>query len=55
MPNKTDTIIHNSCYPREHKIAIFRSWIHRVNKLPLGNAKELNVFTVAEKIVIRKH
>jgi hypothetical protein len=52
-PTATDiTISNTSCHPGEHKIAIFKNWLHRRHKLPLSNAnktKEFNtILNIAE-------
>jgi hypothetical protein len=45
-PTATDiTINKNSCHPKEHKLAAYRSWIHRLRVLPISETKrqhELN-------------
>jgi hypothetical protein len=46
-PTTTDvTINSNSCHPREHKMAAYKSWLNRLCKLPLSansNKKELDI------------
>jgi hypothetical protein len=35
----TDLTVNNkSCHPKEHKLAAYRSWIHRLLKLPSDEA-----------------
>jgi hypothetical protein len=52
-PTATDiTISNTSCHPGEHKMAMFKNWLHRLHKLPLSNAnktKEFNtILNIAE-------
>jgi hypothetical protein len=45
-PTTTDvTINNNSCHPREHKMAAYKSWLRRLCKLPLDekNRRELDI------------
>jgi hypothetical protein len=46
-PTTTDvTINSNSCHPREHKMAAYKSWLNRLCKLPINvenNKKELDI------------
>jgi hypothetical protein len=48
-PTTTDvTINSNCCYPQEHKMAAYKSWLHRLCKLPLNkknNKRELDIIT----------
>jgi hypothetical protein len=48
-PTTTNLTINNkSCHPKEHKLAAYRSWLHRLLKLPLDESaknKELNTIT----------
>jgi hypothetical protein len=35
-PTMTDVMInYTSCHPQEHKLAVFKNWIHRLLMLPL--------------------
>jgi hypothetical protein len=54
-PTATDTTINeNSCHPNEHKLAAYRSWIHRLRTLPLREVNrqhELNtILNIAANI-----
>jgi hypothetical protein len=46
------TVISASCHPDEHKMAMFKNWMHRLNKLPLSKTnrvKELHtIINIAE-------
>jgi hypothetical protein len=52
-PTATDIMLNNtSCHPGKHQMAIFKSWINRLQKLPLNRInknKELNtIINIAE-------
>jgi hypothetical protein len=45
-PTATDITINNtSCHPGEHKMAIFKNWLHRLHKLPLSNPNKTKEFS----------
>jgi hypothetical protein len=48
-PTATDITLNNtSCHPGEHKMAIFKNWINRLQKLPINienKNKHLNTIT----------
>jgi hypothetical protein len=49
-PAATDIAISNaSCHPDEHKMAAFKNWIHRLNKLWLRQT-ELRNYTLSETL-----
>jgi hypothetical protein len=47
-PTATDiTINSNSCHPKEHKLAAYKNWIHRLSTLPLNeNNKKKEIITI---------
>jgi hypothetical protein len=38
------TVINASCHPDKHKMAMFKNWMHRLNKLPLSNTLYIKIY-----------
>jgi hypothetical protein len=46
------TINKNSCHPKEHKLAAYRSWIHRLRDLPISETNIQHEFNTIINIAL---